>query len=342
MSSSSVQLPGRPFRDWIRDIYSYRKTGLLTRSSADGHDLFFVAGDLYLDPTHPLFGEARRWIEAPASFRNLAIEILDSVQDIKAAQFHFQEGAAQIRIDLVGPLPACQLIMESVIWEADEKSLMRQLGGEETVLVASADGEPLPPNVDLDPHEAFLLSRLESPQAVGELLHQLDLEQQEVLQKLCRLQSINLIRSAGETTSEAPVRGELGELVGRFLDRIQESLDREPLEVDVAQHREVLKNLIGRIGEISHFELLAVGPQSTDEEIHKGYFEVGRLVHPSQAPRLGLQGKEGTLKILFERATEAYLTLSDPVRKARYANEMSAMSQTVGSDLNSFDKFKGN
>ncbi len=333
MTNTSVQLPGRPFRDWIRDIYLYRKTGILAVTEDSGDDLFFVAGDLYLSPEHSLFEQARGWIESPTSFKSIAIEILTAVPDLNAAQTKFREGAAQIRIDLIGPLPTGQLIMESTVWEADEKALLRQLGGEETILVVSAASEPLPANVDLDPHEAFLLSRLESPQAVGELLHQLDLDKEEVLRKLCRLLSINLVRQELGTTDEPVVTGHSGELLALFLERIGDSLQREPLDLDAAQHRELLKNLISRIGEISHFELLAVGPQSTADEIHKGYFELGRLVHPSQAPRLGLQGKEGTLQILFERATDGYLTLSDPERRARYANEWSSGSQSIADDL---------
>jgi tetratricopeptide (TPR) repeat protein len=333
MTNTSVQLPGRPFKDWIRDIYVYRKTGLLALAEDSDDCLFFVAGDLYLSPEHPLFEQATGWIASPTSFKALAIEILKSIPDPTVAQTKFREGAAQIRIDLAGPLPTSQLIMETTVWNADEKALLRQLGGEETILVVSAASEPLPPNLDLDPHEAFLLSRLESPQAVGELLHQLDLNREEVLQRLCRLLSINLVRQELGTTEEPGVTGQSTELLARFLERIGESLEREPLALDESQHRQLLKNLIARIGEISHFELLAVGPQSTDDEIHQGYFELGRLVHPSQAPRLGLQGKEGTLQILFERATDAYLTLSDPERKTRYANEISSHSQTTADDL---------
>jgi len=333
MNSSSVKLPGRPFKDWIRDIYSYKKTGLLMRSEGTADSLYFVAGDVYLSPEHELFAPASEWLKSPSSFKGIAVEMLDRVPDMKAAQYHFQEGAAQIRIDLVGPLPTSQLIMESTTWDADERSLLRQLGGEGTLLVAATAAEPLPANVDLDPHEAFLLSRLESPQAVGELLHQLDIDREEVLKRLCRLLSINLIRpELGDSEPSSP-KGGRSQLLARFLERIGESLDREPIELEVQKHRELLKNLIARIGEISHFELLAVGSQGTDEEIHQGYFELGRLVHPSQAARLGLQGKEGTLQILFERATEAYLTLSDPERKARYANEVSALSQSRDSNL---------
>ena len=176
MTSATVQLPGLPFKDWVRDIYLHRKTGLLSVSEQPAENLFFIAGDLYLGPEHLLFDSATEWSSTSGSFKALALDILEAVGPPDAAKSKFREGAAQIRIDLVGPLPTSQLIMEVSIWDSDESALLRQLDGEETVLVAASSGEPLPSSVDLDPHEAFLLSRLESPQAVGELLHQLDIE----------------------------------------------------------------------------------------------------------------------------------------------------------------------
>ena len=203
MTKATVQLPGRPFQDWIQDIYLHRKTGVLALNDESKDSLFFIAGDLYLDPEHTLFDQASVWIQAPSSFKELAIEILSGVADLSAANTRFQEGAAQIRIDLVGPLPTSQLIMESTVWEADEGALLRQLGGEDTILIATTSGRALPDNVDLDPHEAFLLSRLESSQSVSELLHQLDIEKKEILRKLCRLNSIDLLRQERDSTEES-------------------------------------------------------------------------------------------------------------------------------------------
>ena len=83
------------------------------------------------------------------------------------------------------------------------------------------------------------------------------------------------------------------------------------------------------MGEITFFELLAVTPLSTDSEVHTAFFELGRLVHPSHTKRLGLEGKEGAFRLLFERATEAYLTLSDSERKLAYLREVGPAGQQV-------------
>jgi tetratricopeptide (TPR) repeat protein len=61
-----------------------------------------------------------------------------------------------------------------------------------------------------------------------------------------------------------------------------------------------------------------VGLGASDEEIHLGFQRLARLVHPGHAAPLRLPAGERALWLLFERATDAYLTLSQPERRRRY------------------------
>jgi len=106
-----------------------------------------------------------------------------------------------------------------------------------------------------------------------------------------------------------------------FLDRIGASLQDRPLEIDAAAHRERLAALLRRMGEASLYELLDVDVASPVLRIHEGFERMARLVHPDNAQRLDLMGREGVLEVLFERVTEAYLTLSDPDRRKLYDRE---------------------
>ena len=65
-----------------------------------------------------------------------------------------------------------------------------------------------------------------------------------------------------------------------------------------------------------------MGPTASPEKVHEGYERVARLVHPSHAPALGLEGREGVLEVLFERATAAYVTLSHPGKRRDYDREI--------------------
>jgi hypothetical protein len=107
-----------------------------------------------------------------------------------------------------------------------------------------------------------------------------------------------------------------------FSERIGRSLAERPLEIDLAEHREEVAALLREVGGASFYQLLAVGPTSSPQSVHEGYERVARLVHPSHAPQLGLEGREGVLEVLFERATAAYVTLSHPGRRRDYDREL--------------------
>lgn len=107
-------------------------------------------------------------------------------------------------------------------------------------------------------------------------------------------------------------------LLERFLSRIGEELEDEPLELPVERHRAQLADLLARLGSLDHYQLLGLARGASNEQVHTAYEQLARWVHPSHAQRLGLVGKEEALKVLFERATEAFVTLIDPDRRISY------------------------
>lgn len=103
-----------------------------------------------------------------------------------------------------------------------------------------------------------------------------------------------------------------------FGQRISRSLAERPLDLDPGAHREKVAALLRGSGEATHYEFLGVELVARAMEIHEGFERTARLVHPDHAARLGLTGREGVLEVLFERATRAYLTLSDPESRKAY------------------------
>lgn len=117
----------------------------------------------------------------------------------------------------------------------------------------------------------------------------------------------------------------------RFFERIADSLERTPIDLQPGAHRERLRSLIGGLGEMSFYQLLSVAPGASEEEIHRAYSELARVVHPSHAKALGMSGSQGALELLFQRVTEAYLTLNDPDRSRMY--QMATGMQRGGASL---------
>lgn len=107
-----------------------------------------------------------------------------------------------------------------------------------------------------------------------------------------------------------------------FSERIARALAERPLTVPPREHRERVAELLKQLGEGTFYHLLGIDPASGAREVHGAYDEVARLVHPSHARRVGLEGREGVLKLLFERATLGYLTLVEIDRRKEYDREV--------------------
>jgi tetratricopeptide (TPR) repeat protein len=107
-----------------------------------------------------------------------------------------------------------------------------------------------------------------------------------------------------------------------FSERIARGLAERPLTVPPREHKERVAELLKQLGEGTFYHLLGIDPASGAREVHGAYDEVARLVHPSHARRVGLEGREGVLELLFERATLGYLTLVETDRRKEYDREV--------------------
>lgn len=265
MTTSEDQItPEFPF-ELLRDIYLNRKTGVLEMpAGGEPERLVFVSGDLFVPPDHPLRDLAELWAilkardEAPStetdrqtdpdgdwtpppdadhesvSLTGVLVDRLFAADPERAA---FKEQPARVSPELVGPVPMSSIVMDCSVHDADEFQLLRQLGGEDRryqALPGSQSPDQLP---QLDPQEGFLLSRLEQPTAIRELLAQMDLDRLETLSKLCRLQAVDLIRPEEDAPSAQDKEFLSAEIIRKFSDRIAKSLEHEPLDMSPVGHR---------------------------------------------------------------------------------------------------------
>jgi curved DNA-binding protein CbpA len=122
----------------------------------------------------------------------------------------------------------------------------------------------------------------------------------------------------GFTLAQRPTDDELR----LFLQRIGQRLAEHPVDMDPEAHRERVAGMLRQAGEASFYQLLDLSPTARAQEVHEAYDRIACLVHPVQARRLGLAGREGVLELLFERLTLAYLTLFQPDRRKIYDREL--------------------
>jgi tetratricopeptide (TPR) repeat protein len=166
---------------------------------------------------------------------------------------------------------------------------------------------------------------------VRDLLTQSELDQLGGLQRLCRLLAVGLIcREEERPENDAALLLTSG-ILAKFSDRIEKSIQREPPGMSAEEHRQLIAGLLARLGGMTYYELLGIQTTATSEEVHDAYTRVARVVHPSNASNLGLSGREAGMGLLFEKATEAYLTLIDDEKSMRYLQKVGSVGGIVES-----------
>ncbi len=346
-----------PLRELLKVVYLRDLTGTLeVEMAGEIRRFYFLQGDLYLVDGHALAkrlaallggGESESPESPPGSAKvaaparpvppmspearqdlwALVTRIAGFLVQLEVGKARFQQGRDEHPENLVGPLSTGLLVMEMAVLGLDGDEILRRLGGLQTKIVSQSDGSGLEEHDWLGLEEVFLLSRLEVPMVVGDVLTSMGLDREAALRAIERLRSLDLISLPGgaDTVSRSPVgpqRLVSEEVLTRFKERIADVLEKRPVVLDYDEHREALRNLLATLGEKDHYQLLDLRRDAKVEQVHTQYEELASLVHPAHARRLELTGREQALELIFEKATEAYLTLSDPKRRASYDQHM--------------------
>lgn len=320
--------PPRNVVELVRWIYLGGRTGLLEVAQEEGRRrLYFRRGELYLPGAHPLAVLLKPRLRAPgdrsgfgedSELVGLLGRIARTVATWDGTEILFHEGEEHLPQGLLGPFPTSLVVMEQAVTGVAPSELRRRLGEDGARLRAVRTDPGLLEVAALSRDELELLQRLgHDPVPLERLLT--EGKDEKMLIRLARLESVGLLERL--PTGRPSPEDVSGNIVTRFAERVARSLEERPMDLAPQEHRERLADLLARLGEMSHYDLLGLPPDVGAEEIHDAFDRLARLVHPLHADPLGLVGREGAMELLFERATEAYLTLTDPRRRSEYDRE---------------------
>ncbi|MCB1032245.1 MAG: J domain-containing protein [Acidobacteria bacterium] len=326
----------------LKRVHLREQSGIVeVELAGETRRFYFIGGDLFLVDGHALAqrlaallgpgagsavgGLPGKSPEERRELKALVSRIAGFLAQLEVGKARFLEGQ-ELPENLVGPLPTGLLVMEMAVLGVGPDEILARLGGPKSRIVAQAESYNLEEHGWLETEEAFLLSRLEVPMEVGNVLTHMGLGREVALRAIERLQALELVGFADRPKAKpavAPPRSLVSpDVLKRFLQRIGASLQDRPSDLDYEEHRQFLGDLMATLGEKDHYDLLELRHDAKPEQIHASYERLARRVHPFHGQRLGLAGREKALELLFERATEAYLTLSDPKRRASYDQRM--------------------
>lgn len=321
--------------EWVRQLHRDRETGALEIAvRPQRRRLYLQDGEVYLSGSHPLARMLSEHLEQLRAARRpddpaireirqgllgLVQRIVSVLSDWRLAEVRFESGPVALPADLVGPLPTLRLVMMAATLGKTAAELESQLGGSASKWVVPVPSPPFRDVLGLLPEETWILERLRVPMSLEELCRQAPLDRAQVVCSLAELAAVGSVRRESDSTApiERPQR-DSGSVVVRLLDRFDRDLQEEDWKLDPARHRQLLADLLARFGGLNHYELLGVPSRASSEEIQGAYEQLGKLVHPSHAGRLGWEDRSEALEILFEQVTRAYLTLIDPERRVAY------------------------
>ena len=336
LSELKGELEERQILDVLRELHFRRRTGVLeVDSNENKRRLFLRDGSLYLAGTHPL---ARRLAEtvqalsdgsnrtAAAEARKRCLDLVERmarvIKEWRSGQFRFVEGLASIGGELVGPLPTRRLLMIGATVGATPGELTTLLGGERLHLILVPDTSETQESDDLlglGPEEQFLLERLRQPMKLGATIEESPFDRETTLQRLAQLlaaRKIRVVERADPALRDAPLHD--AALLASLSERFERNLKEEPLELSQEEFKARVAELFAGIGAMNFYELLNVDPTSPIDVVQSKYEALARQVHPANEAAYGLTGLKAMLALLFERATQGYLVLSNPDRRHKY------------------------
>lgn len=166
--------------------------------------------------------------------------------------------------------------------------------------------------VHLSAHEGFLLSRVDGRTTAEQLRRLVPCSDGEFLRALAGLVAAGIVELA-----EAPPSSPAGLAVAKEEPEplLEESVVFEPHQA--AEHQRVLK-LAAEIERQHYYRRLGLSPGATQDQIHERFRELARMYHPDRASEPHLRTLRSELARIFNAVKDAYETLSDPERRARY------------------------
>ncbi|MGH9368613.1 MAG: DUF4388 domain-containing protein [Thermoanaerobaculia bacterium] len=242
--------------------------------------------------------------------RRLVEEIVFSTFEWDAGDYRFQPSTGVLDPDVALTLSTAAIIVEGLRRLPENEVFRERLGDGRHVPMLAAEPMSRYQYLPLAPQEAYLLSRIDGVFDVESLLKIGGTSRGATAKTLYSLLSCGIVEWKKEGISAPRETG--GGFAGLNVEVQAQPATRTPA------HSGLIKNTYRRIDWLTHYELLGVAPDCSQDDIERAYFERSRLFHPDLRHREDLASYEKELTAVFEQLKVAHGALSDPQKRQEY------------------------
>ncbi|MEW6731868.1 MAG: DUF4388 domain-containing protein [Acidobacteriota bacterium] len=246
--------------------------------------------------------------------------IIDQVANIVYSLFAWSAGQYEVRRErppeesIKISLSTADIIFEGLRRLENIDLIKHWLGDFTRKLATTSDPLLLYQSVNLNPKEAFIVSRIDSVMSVEEILSLGGLPEADTLKTLCGLLAVGILEWVDNAK---PLRTSVP--IANVLNKPQVIPSDFDIQTAAAFCYEV-ENTLRTLQNASHYVVLGLTRTASDEEVREAYGQLARKFHPDRHTQLANYNLSlrADLEKIFTRISEAYRTLSDPISREGY------------------------
>ena len=357
------QLSEQPFAELIREIAAKRMSGRLrVQQNRIAVVSYFKHGVFLYAAANVRTLRLREYLTKMNAIGESDLQqIGEKRSDLELASFLVEQNlleakkAEDIQLKQVADVLRLALLWTEGTWEFDHRSHLNEqldFNLDPAPLLIEA-GRRMPPNFltsrfrnetevltlnqmtinakGLDRKETFIITQLDRPRPVNELVAVSGFSAEDTLRAIYAL-----------ALSDVIVRGSWKAAFREVaLSSVELAKPAEPPEIQEESQAEQrsedgdLKNFLDRVEAAStHYEVLEIGREASVDEVKRVYYDFARRYHPDRFRRAEDGALHGRIEAAFARITRAYETLRDAGSRATYDSKLAAgpsASASVGS-----------
>jgi DnaJ-domain-containing protein 1 len=220
-----------------------------------------------------------------------------------------------------------QLLLEGARHLPAEFAAARLADDAETVSPAPAGALG---SLRLLPAEGFVLSRVEAPTPLGQLLTATGLPDAEARRAVYALALVGLLererwpRAFDPARAARPAAAKAQDAPRQAAPEAAKPAAPQPAKADEPDPRAEMEELLARVEDADHFELLGVGREAQPPEIKRAYYALAKRFHPDRFRQVADDEERVAVETAFAQITKAYETLQNATARAAYVSKLGA------------------